>query len=138
MTEPSVTQAVPFFAVRSMDVSLAFHVDGLGVTMTEKWIEDDVLRWCNLDREGVSIMLQEDRPGSGESGLRGTGMTICFYCRDALAIYDQAKAAGLDPKEPFVGNAMCVTSFADPDGYRLDFESLTDVPEGTRLSEVHS
>jgi len=30
---------------------------------------------------------------------------------------------------------MWVTSLTDPDGYRLEFESLTDVPEDTELSE---
>jgi hypothetical protein len=28
-----------------------------------------------------------------------------------------------------------VTSFEDPDGYRIDFESYTDVPEETVFSE---
>jgi hypothetical protein len=30
---------------------------------------------------------------------------------------------------------MWVTSLSDPDGYRLDFESTTDVPEETEFSE---
>jgi hypothetical protein len=30
---------------------------------------------------------------------------------------------------------MWVTSLRDPDGYRLEFESPTDVPEETRYSE---
>ena len=30
---------------------------------------------------------------------------------------------------------MWVTSLADPDGYRLEFESLTDVAEDTQLAE---
>jgi len=37
-----------------------------------------------------------------------------------------------------VGNAMWVTCLSDPDGYRLDFESPTNVPEDTKLSEVGS
>ncbi len=31
---------------------------------------------------------------------------------------------------------MWVTAVSDPDGYKLDFESVTDVPEDTKLSEV--
>jgi hypothetical protein len=31
---------------------------------------------------------------------------------------------------------MWVTSLADPDGYRLDFESSTDTPEDTVYSET--
>jgi len=29
---------------------------------------------------------------------------------------------------------LCVVAFPDPDGYRLDFESPTDVPEETIFS----
>ena len=73
----------------------------------------------------------EGRP----AGKLGLGVSICFMCADALAIYRDARARGLDPGEPFVGNGLWVTSFADPDGYRLDFESPTDVPEDTKLGE---
>ena len=57
-------------------------------------------------------------------------MTICFLCSDALQFYREVAARGI------VGNRMWVTSLTDPDGYRLDFESDTEVPEGTRLGEV--
>ena len=61
----------------------------------------------------------------------GVGVTISFQCQDALAIYHAAKACGLQPSIPFVGNGMWVTTLFDPDGYRLEFESLTDEPEET-------
>ena len=35
---------------------------------------------------------------------------------------------------PFVGNAVWVTPLSDPDGYRIEFESPTDVPEETVYS----
>jgi len=35
----------------------------------------------------------------------------------------------LNPSRSFVGNNLRVTSFTDPDGYRLGFESSTDVRE---------
>ena len=41
---------------------------------------------------------------------------------------------GIAASKPFVGNMMWVTSLTDPDGYRLDFESPTDVPEETEYS----
>ena len=56
---------------------------------------------------------------------------MCSMCADAIAVYHEARARGLDATRPFVGNNLWVTSFTDPDGYRLDFESPTDVPEGT-------
>jgi lactoylglutathione lyase len=52
-------------------------------------------------------------------------------CADAVAVYHNAIARGLAVSRPFVGNRLCVTSLTDPDGYRLDFESPTDVAEGT-------
>ena len=34
-----------------------------------------------------------------------------------------------------IGNGLWVTSLSDPDGYKIDFQSLTDVPEDTVLSD---
>ena len=56
-------------------------------------------------------------------------------CADAIAIYHDALSRGLTASRPFVGNNLWVTSLTDPDGYRLDFESPTDVPEETVYSE---
>ena len=132
----NVEQAVPFFAVRDMGASLAFYVEGLGFTRKNKWVDDGVLRWCWLELGGAALMLQETRPELYDASVTvGRGVTVCFICRDALAIFEEARAAGLEPEEPFVGNALWVTSFCDPDGYRVDFESPTDVVEGTRYSE---
>lgn len=128
--EPNVRQAVPFFRVANIEASLRFYVDGLGFTMTKRWIEEGKLRWCWLELGDAAIMLQESRT----EGKVGEGVTICFICEDALAIYHAAIAKGIAASRPFVGNGMWVTSLADPDDYRLDFESVTDVPEETELS----
>ena len=53
-----------------------------------------------------------------------------------MELYRFFTSRGLAAREPVVGNALWVTSLEDPDGYRLDFESPTDVPEETKLSEV--
>jgi hypothetical protein len=45
-------------------------------------------------------------------------------------------ASGIAADEPYVGNRLWVTSLTDPDGYRIDFESPTDVAEETKLSEL--
>jgi lactoylglutathione lyase len=55
--------------------------------------------------------------------------------RYALALYKDFKSRGIEAKRPFVGNAMWITAVQDPDGYKLEFESLTDVPEETVFSE---
>lgn len=62
-------------------------------------------------------------------------MSIFFICDDALALYREFTARGIKAKQPFVGNGMWVTSLADPDGYQLHFESVTDVPEETEYTD---
>ena len=132
---PNIQQAVPFFMVANMEASLRFYVDGLGYTRTRQWIVDNKIRWCWLQLGGAALMLQEYRPDKIPSNQRGEGLSICFQCKDALAIYHEALARGLAPRRPFVGNNMWVTILTDPDGYKLDFESPTDVPEETIYSD---
>ena len=138
-TETNVKQAVPFFAVSKMQDSLRFYVDGLGFEMTKKWIDEGTVRWCWLQRGGAALMLQDFRREEGESwspeGKLGLGVSIVFICDDALEIYREATAKGIQASIPFVGNAMWVTSLRDPDGYSVEFESYTDVPEDTVFSE---
>lgn len=135
-----VREVVPFLAVADMGASLAFYVDGLGFSMEGKWVDEGVLRWCRLRLGGASLMLQQFRT-SGHDARRfgpdkGAGVVLCFFCADAVAFYHAVRARGLDATEPQVGNAMWVTEMQDPDGYRLLFESDTEVPEETKLSEL--
>lgn len=136
--EPNVKQTVPFFAVSNLEASLRYYVDGLGFEMTKKWIDEGKLRWCWLERGGAALMLQEFRKEGHDAwvpeGKVGVGVSICFICEDALAIYREVTARGIQASRPFVGNGMWVTSLSDPDGYRIDFESYTHVPEGTEFS----
>jgi catechol 2,3-dioxygenase-like lactoylglutathione lyase family enzyme len=134
-TTSNVKRAVPFFMVTDIDASLRFYVDGLGAVMTNKWIPEDRIEWCSLQLGEAALMLQEYRqrenhPGKPEGPL-GQGVSICFVCADAIAIYHELSSRGMSARRPFVGNGLWVTSVTDPDGYRLDFESPTDVPEET-------
>jgi lactoylglutathione lyase len=135
-SKDNIRLAVPFFGVADMDASLRFYVDGLGFTMTKQWIPRGKIEWCWLERDAVSLMLQCPRadkpPPSPESPPPPkTGPAICFQCEDALALYHEYKDRGLPVSEPFVGNGMWVVMLKDPDGYKLEFESLTDVAEET-------
>jgi len=138
-TEANVRQAVPFFAVSDIQVSLRYYVDGLGFEMTRQWIDEGVLRWCWLERGGAALMLQEYRTQGHDSWVPaaklGEGVSIYFICRDALAIYHEVTSRGIQAARPFVGNGMWVVSLSDPDGYRLHFESETDLPEETVFLE---
>ena len=84
-------------------------------------------------------MLQEYGPDSPlRTAKLGDGISVCFQCRDSLAIYHEALARSLKPQRPFVGNNMWVTILTDPDGYKLDFESPTEAPEESVYSELPS
>jgi catechol 2,3-dioxygenase-like lactoylglutathione lyase family enzyme len=137
--EANVQQAVPFFRVSNMAESVRYYVDGLGFTMTKRWIDEGKLRWCWLELGDAALMLQEFRTEGHNAwtpqGKVGEGVTICFICRDALAIYREVTARGMQASRPFVGNGMWNTALSDPDGYRLEFESYTDAPEGAEFSE---
>jgi catechol 2,3-dioxygenase-like lactoylglutathione lyase family enzyme len=138
--------AVPFFLVADMEASLRFYVEGLGFAMTKQWAPRGKIEWCWLERDAVSLMLQEPRtaapeagageaPGAPAGAARKTGPSIAFQCEDALALYHEYKGKGLAVSEPFVGNGMWVVVLKDPDGYTLDFESVTDVREETTYGE---
>jgi lactoylglutathione lyase len=138
MAGANVKQAVPFFWVSDIQKSLAFYIEGLGFQMTRQWTPEGKLRWCWLELGDAALMLQEFPPNHPKlAGAKlGQGVSICFMCQDALAIYRETTARGIAASEPQVGNGLWVTCMLDPDGYRVDFESPTDVPEETRLSEL--
>ena len=143
-TEVAVTshvkQAVPFFNVTDIEASLRFYVDGLGCVVANQWVPAGRVRWCWLRLGDAALMLQEywrdGRPAGAPDGPLGQGVSICLMCADATAIYRQLISRGIAAQRPFVGNGLWVTSVSDPDGYRLDFESPTDVPEDTTYSDV--
>jgi hypothetical protein len=130
-----------------MEASVRYYVDGLGFEMTRQWfdqgidqeIDEGKFRWCWLQRGGAALMLQEFRTAGHDSwtpeGKVGEGVSIYFICEDAVAIYREISARGIQTSKPFVGNGMWVTSLSDPDGYQLAFESATDAPEDTEYTE---
>lgn len=132
----NVRQAVPFFGVSDMEASLRFYVDGLAFRMTKSWIVEGKVRWCWLEKDEAAVMLQQF-DDARRAGPRGgdSGVTICFICEDALTLFREFKARGVDASTPFVGNGMWVTGVRDPDGHRLEFESETNTPEETLFSE---
>jgi lactoylglutathione lyase len=135
----NVQQAVPFFCVRDIEASVRYYVDGLGFRMTITWTPGGKLRWCWLQNGGAALMLQECWSDDGRhapppAGTLGVGVSVYFICEDALAIYREVTARGIEAARPFVGNGMWVTSLTDPDGYHIHFESPTDVPKETEYS----
>ena len=141
-----VKQAVPFFGITNMEASLRFYIDGLGFKMTRWWIPEEPddhgnnpdgrIRWCWLELGEAAIMLQEFSPQRQSADPLGAGISVCFQCGDALALYREFKSRGIHTRtRPFVGNRLWVVPVTDPDGYRMEFSSPTDAPEETELEE---
>ena len=136
-----VTAVVPLLLVTNMERSLAFYIDGLGFTVQNRWVPDGRLRWCWMSLGGAALMLQEASESTREktltTGTLGNGAALYFQCTDAIAIYREAAARGIHPlREPQVGNFAWEVFFADPDGYKINFSSATDLPDETLLSHI--
>lgn len=144
VTNVNVKQAVPFFNVTDMESSLRFYVDGLGFKMKRQWVPDrdedypadGKIRWCWLELGEAAIMLQEFLPQHRPTETLATGISVSFMCEDALALYREFKARGVQTRKlPFVGNRLWVVPVTDPDGYHMEFASPTDAPEESELEE---
>lgn len=133
--KPNIKQAVPFFSVSNIKASVRFYVEDLGFEIIHKWEPEGKLRWCWLQCGDAALMLQEFQKEGRNSWEVGEGVSIVFICEDALTIYRRILNRGIEVSNPFVGNGMWVVSLNDPDGFRICFESDTDVPEGTEFSE---
>jgi lactoylglutathione lyase len=132
---PNVTAVVPLLRVTNMERSLIFYIDGLGFAIQNRWVPDGRLRWCRLSLGFAALMLQEAVNANREKP--GTGAALYFQCTDALAIYRDAAARGIQAlREPQVGNFAWEVFFADPDGYKINFSSPSDLPEETLLSDI--
>jgi lactoylglutathione lyase len=135
----NLQQAVPFFWVRDIETSLRFYADGLGFSVAKEWRDDGKLRWCRLELGDVAVMLQEFWTEGHHRNVpdtkTGVGVSICFFCEDAVALWRELNARGITAERPFVGNGLWVTELSDPDGYHLLFESPTDAPEESVFSD---
>ena len=136
---PNVESVVPFLWVRDMDASLRFYVDGLGFRKTNEWVDDGRVRSCWLVLGGSALMLQEFwREGQHRnlpSETVGVGVSLMYFCKDAVAIYHELRARGVAAKRPFVSNGLWAVNVVDPDGYNVVFESPADAAEETELPE---
>ncbi len=136
MSALHVKQVVPFFYVSNIEASVRYY-ESLGFEMINTWVVEGALRWCWLKIGEAALMLQEFAPGAEKAASAerklGDGVSLNFICDDALAFYREVNGKGVVAKRPFVGNGMWVVTLADPDGYQIHFESVTDAPEESEL-----
>ncbi len=106
------------------------------MTVKGDYKPDGKIRWCWLELGEAAIMLQEFSPERQSKETPGTGVNVCFQCKDALALYREFKARGIQTRNrPSVGNRLWVVPVTDPDGYRIEFSSPTEAPEDTEFEE---
>ncbi|MDF7826650.1 VOC family protein [Pontiellaceae bacterium B12227] len=122
MIEWSKTE--PLLLVSDIRKSVAFYQEKLGFELQNTWEPNGRLTWCRIAFEGAALMLQQDCPEDLLPHARGTGVTFYIICSDAPAVYRTISGHGVQATEPsteFYG--MIQTHLADPDGYRICFES---------------
>lgn len=129
----NIQSTVPFLLVSEITSSIGFYQDKLGFEIKESWEPSGDIEWCHLKKEGGELMLQQYR--SKPLIQTKQGISIYFFCNDALIIYNELIQKQVDASEPFVSNGMWLTTVKDPDGYEINFESFTNVPEGTKLND---
>jgi catechol 2,3-dioxygenase-like lactoylglutathione lyase family enzyme len=140
MTTPNATVIIPLLQVTSMERSLAFYTEGLGFSLKNKWTPDDPdkIRWAWLTLGTAHVMLQEPRDLTKlTSSPIGNGVSLYIQCTDALDLYRDLLTRDIAPsREPQVGNGNWEIFYTDPDGYKINLASPTDVAEETLLSHL--
>lgn len=131
---------------KDMASSVSFYRDKLGFSMKESWPSDDAPMWCNLVRDGQSVMLGAamDPAHAGEmcggdaedmalyggmaeafqKNAAGAGVTFYLTVADVDAFDKEIRSKGVKPlrkgpKTQFYG--IRETLVRDPDGYTLVF-----------------
>ena len=129
----NVRQAVPFFRHhrhRGLNTLLRRRP---GFKLKQQWAPAGRIRWCWLEHGDAALMLQEHwkdgRPAVRRRPL-GQGSRFASCSADAIASITRRSRCG-SRRRGRSSAKLWVTPLTDPDGYHLDFESPTDVPEDT-------
>ena len=122
----NIKQALPFMMVKDIASSLQFYSDGLGFQKIKYTLNGDRVVWCQLQRGGAVLSLQENSTKIPEElALKCTGMSVCIQCNDTMALYHEFTAKGLRPTKPYLDTHTWIMLLKDPDGYLLSFESFS-------------
>jgi len=117
-------QLQPLLTVQDIQRSIAFYRDQLGFNLKGQAENEGEVFWCSMERDGVTIMLQQEEDEDGPAEGRGRGVSFYFLCEDADAIYAELLSRGLKLAPPAVAYyGMKQVVVPEPDGYSLCFES---------------
>jgi uncharacterized glyoxalase superfamily protein PhnB len=120
---------VPMLATGDMDITIEFYRDALGFELGDKFESGSVIWWCEMKRDGITLMFTQhethiDLPGARE-GFNQT--SINFYVSDVVALFGDLQKKG------YTTSPMRVTFYRmkefdlkDPTGYTLLFGQPTD------------
>ena len=134
-TGMTLAGVVPVLSVSNLPRSLECYSDGLGFEQVDSLEQNGRMQACRLRRDEVSLVLHQE---DSAPERRGQGIGIFHLCESALDLYRELTAREIRTSEPYVGNRMWVVEMRDPDGYRLSFESPTDAPEESTLTEMEA
>ncbi len=126
----------PLLWVYDMPTSIRFYRDSLGfqVASTSAVLGEDRFDWAMIQAGQSRFMLNtifetdEERPARPEpSNDSQRDAWLYFDCPDARAAYAALRDKGLDAQEPVLTYyGMNQVFLADPDGYRLCFQSIAN------------
>lgn len=127
-----IKNIVPMLATGDMDASIAFYRDVLGFEVGDRFESGGTMWWCELARDGQSLMLTQHAVDAAQAGAReGFGQTsINVYLSDGIAALHarlvQRGVAVSDLRVTFYG--IKEFDLRDPSGYTLLIGQATDEP----------
>lgn len=122
---------VPMLATGDMDVTIEFYRDALGFELGDKFESGSIIWWCEMKRDGVTLMFTQhethiELPGARE-GFDQT--SVNFYVDDVMGLHRELRAKGYEPSPVRVTfYKMKEFDLKDPTGYTLLFGQTTDEP----------
>ena len=126
----TLQRLVPLLVAEDHAASVAFYAERLGFRVMHTWDPDGKLAWCQIEREGAALMLQQACPGEDHlSPGRAEGVWFYFNCDDVDAMHAELASRGLTVAPPTVAFYGMKQAFVrDPDGYMLCFQSAANQP----------
>ena len=125
----ALTGVGPSFTVADIDASVTFYCDIMGFKVVERW-ETGEYRGAHLEREGVTVFLNQDDWKQGRDRVKGQGVRVFVFTGPNIDAYANAiKSRGAvlaqEPKDEW---GMRAFGIDDPDGFKLTF--MTKLAKG--------